>query len=157
MKKYSAQEAREKIQRYCAYQERSHKEVRARLFDYGLDRNDVEELIAHLITSNFLNEERYAKAFAGGKFRMKKWGRLKIIHALETQGLTPNCINSGLKEIDGDDYEKVIHDFLVRKNDEVNEENIYAQRDKISKAAILKGYEPELVWKILRTVLPDHK
>jgi regulatory protein len=157
MKKYSAQEAREKIQRYCAYQERSHKEVRARLFDYGLDRNDVEELIAHLITSNFLNEERYAKAFAGGKFRMKKWGRLKIIHALETQGLTANCITSGLKEIDGDDYEKVIHDFLVRKNDEVSEENIYAQRDKISKAAILKGYEPELVWKILRTILPDHK
>jgi regulatory protein len=157
MKKYSAQEAREKIQRYCAYQERSHKEVRARLFDYGLDRNDVEELIAHLITSNFLNEERYAKAFAGGKFRMKKWGRLKIIHALEAQGLTANCINSGLKEIDGDDYEKVIHDFLIRKNEEVSEENIYAQRDKISKAAILKGYEPELVWKILRTILSDHK
>jgi regulatory protein len=157
MKRYSVQEAKEKIQRYCAYQERSHKEVRTRLFEYGLDRNDVEEIIAHLITSNFLNEERYAKAFAGGKFRMKKWGRLKIIHALEAQGLTPRCINSGLKEIDEADYEKVIQEFLVRKNDEIIQDNMYAQRDKISKAAILKGYEPELVWKILRTIVPDHK
>jgi regulatory protein len=157
MKKYSVQDAMEKIQRYCAYQERNHKEVRAKLFDYGLERADVEELIAHLITSGFLNEERYAKAFAGGKFRMKKWGRLKIIHALEAQGLTPRCITSGLKEIDEEDYEKVIHDFLVRKNETVEEENIYSQRDKISKAAILKGYEPELVWKILRTIVPDHK
>jgi regulatory protein len=157
MKKYSAQEAKEKIQHYCAYQERSHKEVRNRLYEYGLGRNDIDEIIVHLITSNFLNEERYAKAFAGGKFRMKKWGRIKIIHALEAQGLTPKCIQLGLKEIDEADYEKVIHEFLVRKNDEVTTENIYTQRDKISKAAFLKGYEPELVWKILRVVLPDHK
>jgi regulatory protein len=157
MKKYSVTEAKEKIQRYCAYQERSHQEVRNKLYTYGLWRDEVEEIITHLITSNFLNEERYAKAFAGGKFRMKKWGRLKIVHALEAQGLTPTCIRSGLKEIDGADYEKTIREFVERKSKEVNAENIYAQRDKVSKAAMLKGYEPDLVWKILRTVLPDHK
>jgi regulatory protein len=157
MKYYSVQEAKEKIQRYCAYQERSHHEVRSKLFEYGLRGDEVEELLTHLITSNFLNEERYAKAFAGGKFRMKKWGRLKIIHALETQGLTSNCIKSGLKEIDAADYEKVIRDFLIKKNEEVVTDNIYSQRDKLSKAAILKGYEPELVWNLLRTIVPDHK
>jgi regulatory protein len=157
MKKFSVHEAREKIQRYCVYRERSHQEVRNKLFEYGLAPADADGLIAYLITSNFLNEERYAKAFAGGKFRMKNWGRLKIIHALEAQGLTTNCIKSGLKEIDEDDYEKTVRDFLIKKNKEIAEENIYAQRDKLSKAAILKGYEPELVWNILRAILPDHK
>jgi regulatory protein len=157
VKTYSQQEAKEKILRYCAYQERSHREVRNKLFEYGLGRSDVDEIMVFLITEGFLNEERYAKAFAGGKFRMKKWGRLKIIHALEAQGLTANCIKSGLKEIDTDDYEKTLTQFLEKKNSEVEDGNIYSKRDRLSKAAILKGYEPELVWKILRTILPDHK
>jgi regulatory protein len=157
MKTYSAQEAKEKIRHYCAYQERSHKEVKNKLYGYGLHRNDVDELIVQLITDGFLNEERYAKAFAGGKFRMKKWGKLKIIHALEAQGLSTNCINAGLKEIDADDYEAALIEFLVKKNAELQEENIFVLKDKLSKAAILKGYEPELVWKAIKTILPDHK
>ncbi len=152
MKTYSSQEAKGKIQRYCAYQERSHQEVKRKLYEYGLSTNDVNALLTDLITDGFLNEERYAKAFAGGKFRMKKWGRLKIVHALESQGLTKNCIKSGLKEIDESDYERVITEFILKKNHEYTEENTYAQKDKISKAAILKGYEPELVWKILKTL-----
>jgi regulatory protein len=157
VKTYSQQEAKGKIQRYCAYQERSHQEVRNKLFEYGLGRSDVDEIMVYLITEGFLNEERYAKAFTGGKFRMKKWGRLKIIHALEAQGLTTNCIKSGLQEIDADDYEKTLTQFLEKKRSENEEDNIYRKRDRLSKAAILKGYEPELVWKILRTILPDHK
>jgi len=157
MKNYSPQEAREKIKRYCAYQERAHQEVRNKLYEYGLYKSDVEEIIVDLITEGFLNEERYAKAFAGGKFRMKKWGRLKITHALESKGLTANCIRSGLTEIDQEDYEQTLKDLLIKKTNEVEADNIYTKRDKLSKAVILKGYEPELVWKILRTVLPDHK
>ncbi|MBT1698569.1 RecX family transcriptional regulator [Fulvivirgaceae bacterium PWU4] len=157
MKTYSQQEAKGKIQRYCAYQERSHREVRNKLFEYGLSRSDVDELIVDLITDGFLNEERYAKAFAGGKFRMKKWGRLKIINALEAQGLSANCIQSGLREIDAEDYERTLTEFLEKKISAVDDDNIYSKRDRLSKAAILKGYEPELVWKILREIVPDHK
>lgn len=131
--------------------------MRNKLFEYGLSRSDVEELIVDLITDGFLNEERYAKAFAGGKFRMKKWGRLKIINALEAQGLMANCIQSGLREIDAADYERTLTELLEKKASAVDDENIYSKRDRISKAAILKGYEPELVWKILREILPDHK
>jgi regulatory protein len=155
MKKYSAQEAKEKIQQYCAYQERSHKEVRNKLFSYGLYSGDVEEIIVHLITAGFLNEERYAKAYAGGKFRMKKWGRIKITHALEANGLTSNCIKSGLKEIDSEDYEKTLRDLLEKKSTQYEEENIFIKRDKLAGYAIQKGYEPELVWKTLRSILPD--
>jgi regulatory protein len=155
MKKYSPQEAKEKIQRYCAYQERNHREVRNKLFSYGLYGSDVEEIIVHLIGAGFLNEERYAKAFAGGKFRMKKWGRIKIVHAMEAHGLSPNCIKSGLKEIDNADYEKTLREILEKKSAQRDEENLFVKRDKLATYAIQKGYEPDLIWKTLRDLLPD--
>jgi regulatory protein len=150
----SASEALGKIQKYCAYQERCHSEVRKKLFEYELKPPEIDEIITQLIVSGFLNEERYAKAFAGGKFRMKKWGRLKIVHALEANGVSKNCIKSGLAEIDPDDYQKALREILEKKSSEVDEPNLYSRRDKLSKFAIQKGYEPELVWKILREILP---
>jgi regulatory protein len=157
LKQLTPQEAKEKIQRYCAYQERSHQEVRKKLFDFGLYSNEVEEMISHLITSNFLNEERFARAFAGGKFRMKKWGRIKIVNALEGHGVSENCIRLGLKEIDNRDYEKTLYTLIDKKADDIDEENIYAKRDKLSKFAIQKGFEPDLVWKVIRELLPDQR
>lgn len=157
MKKLTPAEAKGKIQRYCAYQERSHQEVRNKLFEYGLYSNDVDQLLTDLIVDGFLNEERYAKAFAGGKFRMKKWGRIKIINALLEQGLSQNCIKIGLKEIDSEDYRLTLISLLEKKGEEIDEENIFAKRDKISKYAIQKGYEPELVWKSLKEIFPDQR
>lgn len=154
-KQISSAEALSKIQRYCAYQERSHTEVKQKLFSFNLKSSEVDEILSQLIVSGFLNEERFAKAFAGGKFRMKKWGKLKIIHALEAQGLSKNCIHSGLKEIDSDDYEKTLRQILKKKNTELSEKNIYTLRDKLSKFAIQKGYEPDLVWTVLKEMLPD--
>jgi regulatory protein len=157
MKKVSPDEARQKIRRYCAYQERSHQEVRAKLLTYGLNADDVDRIVVDLIDDDFLNEERFAKAFAGGKFRMKKWGRLKIAHALEAKGVTSNCIKIGLKEIDADDYETSLKEFLETKVREITTENLFARRDKISKSATQKGYEPDLVWKFLKEMLPDQR
>lgn len=157
MKKYSPQEAGQKIQRYCAYQERSHQEVRTKLFTYGLSSVEVDRIIVELIDQGFLNEERFARAYAGGKFRMKKWGRLKITHGLEAKGVAPNCIKIGLKEIDNDDYEASLKEFLETKAGEITMDNLYARRDKISKAAVQRGYEPDLVWKFLKEILPDQR
>jgi regulatory protein len=151
----SPNEALGKIQKYCAYQERCHSEVRKKLFEYELKSSEIDEIITQLILSGFLNEERYAKAFAGGKFRMKQWGRLKIVHALEANGVSKNCIKSGLAEIDPGDYQKALREILEKKIGDVDEPNLYSRRDKLSKFAIQKGYEPELVWKILREILPD--
>lgn len=150
MKKFTPQEALSKIQRYCAYQERSHREVRQKLFEYRLNEQEADELIVQLITSDFLNEERYARALAGGKFRIKKWGRLKIIQAMEAQGLSQNCMNIGLTEIDQRDYEETLKKLLVKKDSEIEDENIYTRRDKLSKFAIAKGYEPDLVWSMIK-------
>lgn len=141
--------------RYCAYQERSHHEVRNKLFELGLFSNDVDDLMSQLITAGFLNEERYAKAFAGGKFRMKKWGRVKIQHELEGMGLTKNCIQRGLREIDPGDYRKTLKTLLEKKLREVAEPNAFKRRDKVARFAIAKGYEPDMVWEYLKDLLPS--
>ena len=150
----SSAEALARIYRYCAYQERSHQEVKNKLYEYGLYSSEVDELLSRLITEGFLNEERFAKAFAGGKFRMKKWGRLKIQNKLESLGLTNRCIGRGMKEIDAVDYSRVLKDLLKKKAQQTIEENPYKRRDKVARFAIAKGYEPELVWEMVKEILP---
>lgn len=152
--KLSTQAALAKIQKYCAYQERSHQEVKNKLYSYGLPGHEVDEIMARLITDNFLNEERFAKAFAGGKFRIKKWGRIKITHELEALGLTANCINRGLREIDTADYKKTLLVLLKKKAAEKHEKNAFAQRNKVARFAIGKGYEPEMVWQLVKEMIP---
>jgi regulatory protein len=110
-------------------------------------------MISHLITEGYLNEERFAKAFVGGKFRVKNWGRIKIVNALEAKGLTKNCIRIGLREIDDVDYRKTIESLILKKLDQTDEENIYVKREKVATHVLQKGFEPELVWEIVKEVI----
>ena len=153
-KELTFEQAKQKALRYCAYQERSHQEVKNKLFELGLRSSAVDELLAYLITEGFLNEERFAKSFAGGKFRIKKWGRIKIVNALEYKGLTKNCIRIGLKEIDESDYHDTLERLLTSKISELDDSDKFLVKDKASKYAIQKGFEPELVWEILKALLP---
>jgi regulatory protein len=157
MARLSLADAQEKIRRFCAYQERHHQEVRSKLISYGIAADAVEEIIASLILDGFLNEERFAKAFAGGKFRMKKWGRLRIVNALESRGITKACIRAGLAEIDPDEYLQALRHTLGQKARQLDEPNLFVMRDKLSKYAILRGYEPETVWEMIRELYPDHR
>jgi regulatory protein len=154
-KKLSPTEAKQKIYRYCAYQERSHKEVRDKLYEYGLYRDEVEDMLSSLITEGFLNEERFAKAFAGGKFRMQRWGKIKIVNELEARGLTANCIRIGMKEIEDADYLQTLREILERKLNQLDEENAYVKRDKLARYAIQKGFEPDLVWPEVKGLVKD--
>ncbi len=154
-KKYTPAQSLAKIQNYCAYQERSHKEVKNKLYEYGLYSNQVEELISQLITDGFLNEERFAKAYAGGKFRIKKWGRVKIKHGLKALGLTKYCIQRGLNEIESADYSKTLKTLLKKKLAESKEQNPFKKRDKVARFAIGKGYESELVWEYIRDLVSE--
>jgi regulatory protein len=145
-KRYSPEQAFARICKYCAYQERSHKEVRHKLFTYGLYPSEVEKALTRLITDGFLNEERFAKAFAGGKFRMKKWGKRKISRALENHGVSVRCIQSGLKEIDDPDYSKTLKALLIKKIASLPEPKM----QKAGMYAIGKGFEPDLVWVLIK-------
>lgn len=154
-KHVSPPEAAARIRRYCAYQERSHQEVRDKLFEYGLTPDQVNELLSLMISDGFLNEERFAKAFAGGKFRMMKWGKLKIERELEQRRLTPRCIAAGLKEIDDSDYKKVLRELIAKKLKQTTDKNPFVRRNKVARAIMSKGFEPELVWEELKVLLPD--
>lgn len=147
----SPQEAWVKIQKYCAYQERCHKEVKEKLYSYSLTTEDVDELMARLIQENYLNEERFAKAYAGGKFRVKKWGRLKILRELKLRDISAYCIKEGMKEIDDVLYYEQLKTILYKRWEEMKKESHpFMRKKKTSSYLIAKGYEPDLVWDILK-------
>src|SRR5262245_36255372 len=104
----SKEQALQKIRLYCSYQERSHYEVKEKLYSFGLRKQTVEEILSQMIEENFLDEERFAIQFAGGKFRMKQWGRNKIIQALKQKGVSQYCIRKAMNEIDDIAYKQVL-------------------------------------------------
>lgn len=148
-RKYSPAEARERIRAWCARQERAQQEVRDKLYGWGLHSEEVEALIADLISTNFLNEERFARAFASGKFRIKRWGRVKIIAALQQKRVSPPCIRAALKEIDPAAYNQTMLQLIERKAPLLRSLADFEQRHKIAAYMAQKGYESELVWEAI--------
>ena len=151
-KVYTQPQAFVKIASFCAYQERTQQEVRIKLYEYGIKTDEVEELIIKLISENFLNEERFAKAFAGGKFRIKKWGKNKIKRELEMRGLSKFCIQSGLAEIEYKDYMRTISEIITKKEEEIKFKNPLQKKYKIATYLISRGYESDLVWESLNEI-----
>lgn len=143
-------QAFEKIKHYCAYQERSHSEVKQKLYGYGLRKSDVEELISKLIENNNLNEERFATLFAGGKFRIKKWGRKKIEYELRQKNVSSYCIRIALQEISPEDYLDTATKLAIKKWDSLANENQYTRQGKTSKYLYQKGYETAITSQVLK-------
>lgn len=141
-------EAKIKAGNYCAYQERTQQEVRDKLYGLGLYRDEVEDVLSDLIGENFVNEERFAKSYARGKFSLKKWGKQKIIFELKKRNLSPYCIEQALKEISDEEYKKVITIIVQNKLDNTSQAGIIANY-KIANHLIRKGFEPEIVWTII--------
>jgi regulatory protein len=152
-KVYTAKEAFLKISSFCAYQERTQQEVRDKLCTYGLHIDIVEEIISRLIVENFINEERFAKTYAGSKFRQKKWGRLKILRALKEKGLSEHCIKKGMAEIEVKAYHQTLEELIKTRDGKEREKNIYKRKHKIAQFLIGKGYEAEEVWESLNKLM----
>ena len=148
--KLSLPVAIEKIKNWCAYQERSHYETRNKLFDFGLYTNEVDEAISVLVTENFLNEERFAETFARGKFRIKYWGKNKIKIELKQKKVSDYSINKALKQIDSDEYYKVLEKVITRKIKESKEKIDYKKKYKVMQYAISRGFEIPLINDILK-------
>ena len=114
-KHLTKEQALQKLKHYCAYQERCHSEVKEKLYHLGVWKKDHDEITAALIEENYLNEERFALAFAGGKFRLKQWGRVKIKQALKQKRVSEYCIKKALKEIDEKTYRKTLEKLATKK------------------------------------------
>lgn len=148
--KLSPLQALRKAESTCAYQERCQQEMRDKLFEWGLHSNEVENIIAKLITDNFLNEERFAIAFAGGKFRIKKWGKVKIRIELKKRKISDYCIKKALQEINDKDYLKTIKELIAKKSKEIKGLKDYQRNYKIAQYIASRGFEQELIWDVLK-------
>lgn len=148
-KKYTPKQAKLKMESFCAYQERAQQEVRDKLYTWGLHSEDVENIIAELITENFLNEERFAKAFVRGKFRIKKWGKVKIIQHLKAKRISSTLIKIALREIDLDEYEENLDTLIQKKIGSQADSLSLSEKAKLMRYLQSKGYENDLIFQRL--------
>ena len=149
----SPEQALQKLRHYCGYQERSHQEVREKLYSFGLRKNDVESAIATLISEDQLNEERFAMQFAGGHFRLKHWGKVKIRYELKGKGVSDYCVMKALAAIDETDYARTLSDQAARKWESLTgESNLFSRRQKVRDYLLQKGYESDRINAVVNSV-----
>jgi len=146
-KSLTKEQAYQKLRHYCAYQDRCHSEVKMKAYSLGLRKPEAEELTSKLIEENCLNEERFAKTFAGGKFRIKQWGRMKIIGELKGKQISSYCIAAAMEEIDENKYKQILHKLAVKRWNSIKGTgaNLFVKMTKTRNFLLLKGYEPALV------------
>jgi regulatory protein len=140
----------QKIRYFCSYQERSISEVEKRLNEWAVQNRKIPSLINQLQSEGYINEERFARTFAGGKFRLNKWGRRKIGYELQKRGVPELIIQEGLLEIDEEEYRNALKDIMLRKKNEVKPLNSSNIRWKIVNFVYGKGYEMDIILRMVR-------
>lgn len=151
-KVFTVDEIKRKLEQYCVYQDRCHKEVEEKMREYNLIPEAKEMILLSLLQDNFLNEERFAKSFARGKFRIKHWGKQRIVRELKFRDISSYNIKTALKEIDEQDYLKTIYSITEKRNEAISEPNIYKRKRKLIDFLMRKGYENELIYKTVDEV-----
>lgn len=149
---YTVKEATLKLMRYCTYQERCHKEVEQKLRNYYLTKNEQQEVIMKLIDENFLNEERFTKAFVNDKFRLQKWGRHRITRELKFRQISEYLIRVGMQEIEEEEYLNTFDHLFNKKLRSIQEKNPLKLKKKVADFLFRKGYESELIYDRLQQI-----
>lgn len=142
------EQALQKLKHYCAYQERCHSEVKDKLYTLGVWKNQHDEIIAALIEEGYLNEERFAIAYAGGKYRIKQWGRVRIKYALKQKQVSDYCIRKALKQIDEDDYLSTLKKLWEEKYASLKGDQYLVRKKKTIDYLVAKGYETSLIQQV---------
>lgn len=148
-------EAKHKLEAYCAYQERCMQEIEKKLSDWGFYGEQSDNLIADLISNNYLNEERFASAYVSGKIRIKKWGRIKIKLNLKQKKISDYSLNKALKEIEEDEYLGNLNYLTEKKFSQVKGKNKWDKKAKVQRFLLSKGYENHLVYEALSAFFKD--
>ena len=143
---HTVDEALTKLENYCVYRERCHKEIEQKLNEMRMIPEAKEKIILHLLKHDLLNEERFSKAFARGKFRIKKWGKQRIIRELKYKGISKYNIDSALKEISDIDYMNAFHELSEKKFNSISESNKNKKKKKLIDYLIYRGWESHLIY-----------
>ncbi|MCU0430232.1 MAG: RecX family transcriptional regulator [Cytophagaceae bacterium] len=154
-KTLTEQEALQKMISYCSYQERSSSEAFKKLYGFGLEKDAVQSIIDYLLREGYINEDRFTESFTGGKFRMKKWGKLKIEQSLKKHNIDNQIIIDKLDQLSQEEYEHTLQQLLQKKNATLKEDNPVKKFQKLVRYALQKGYESELVYVQVRRLIPE--
>lgn len=153
VKSYSIKEATKKLESYCAYQERCHKEVNQKLRDMNMITEAIDQIITHLIQENYLNEERFSQSFARGKFNIKKWGKNRIVNELKQRRISKYNITTALKEIDENTYIETLDALAKKRLGQITEKNIQKRKKKLADYLLYRGWESHLVYAKLQELI----
>ncbi len=147
----SKEDALSLMQKFCAYQDRCQSEIRTRLIEHSVYGDDLEQIIAELISDDFINEERFAKAYVSGKFRIKKWGKMKLIKELKFRKVSKYSINKALEQIDYDEYLETLNSLLEKKANTIRARDKWDRKKKLTAYATQKGYEYEVIKEVMNS------
>ena len=153
-KSFTVEEAKRKLEHYCAYQERCHKEVNSKLRELNMIPDAIDVIVVHLIEHKFLDESRYAASFARGKFRIKKWGKQRIQRELKQKQISTYNIKKGLEEISDEDYYNSFEELAAKKVDSILESDKYKKRKKLADYLFYRGWESHLVYDKIKELVP---
>jgi regulatory protein len=153
-KSLTVDEALLKMMNYCVYQDRCHQEVEEKLKALDMYEDAKNHIIIKLLEDDFLNEERFARSYARGKFRIKKYGRVRITRELKSRAISVYNLKAGLSEIDEEEYINTLRDLAQHKLNITKESNVYKKRQKIYQHLAYKGYETELIYEVIHDLLP---
>jgi regulatory protein len=151
---FTLKEATKKLEGYCAYQDRCHKEVVNKLREMGMIPIAIDEIIGHLIKENFLNEERFARSFARGKFNIKKWGKHRVVNELKQREITKYNINLALKEIEDTVYLDTLEQLAEKRLGQLTDTDLFKKRKKLADYLLYRGWESTLVYEITKRLVP---
>jgi len=148
-KVYTVNEAQKKMENFCAYQERCHKEVRAKLMSMNMIPQVIDTIMVHLIEQNYLNEERFAMTFVRGKFRIKKWGKNRLKRELKFRNISNYSITKAINQIGEREYLKTLDEIVIKRVNQVKESNKYKKRKKVVDYLLYRGWESHLIYEKL--------
>lgn len=153
IKSYTVEEATKKLEHYCAYQERCHQEVRQKLKMMNMIPEVIDLIIVHLLEHNYLNETRFSQTFVSGKFRIKKWGRRRLILELKKREVSQFNVNQALKEISEEEYLSVFHALAEKRADSILESNPLKKKKKLTDYLLYRGWESHLVYEKVNALI----
>lgn len=153
-KSYTLEEATKRMERYCAYQERCHQQVHGKLREMRMIPEAIDQIVTHLISENYLNEERFAKAFARGKFRIKHWGKNRITAELKSRDISKFNIAIALREIEDQEYYQSLNELAEKRLRQITRLQLVKKRRKLADYLLYRGWESHLVYEKIRELLP---
>lgn len=152
-KTFTVEEAKRKLEHYCAYQERCHQEVKQKLRDMNMIPEASDLIIVHLLEHNFLNEERFAKTYVSGKFNIKKWGRRRLTLELKRKNISKFSINAAIKEISDEDYLLAFNALAEKRVEAIRETNKLKKKKKLIDYLLYRGWESHLVYEKVNSLI----